>query len=378
MNSINTNVSALQGVAALNAASQQVTEAQSQISTGLKVASTKDDGAAWSIAQTMRSEISGWQTVGDSLNRGQSILDVAAQGASQIGDLLNQLKAKALSYGDTSLDAASHAALQTDMAALIHQIDQIASNADFDGVNLLDPPIQTTDFTPPAGTVATSFTFSTPMNGSAAWWSFTGATVNTDSYSWQIGYANSDGSSFTSAPQPVADSSLWVGSVYPPGYTSSSYNFTASPPTAIPPPSDYGLSFSSVTFSQTASAIQINSNPNGGKTHIAYQPLTSAALGLASIDWTDPSSVLTAVSNALATATNASTSIGTQSNMLTGLQTQATRMQDKLQTGVSDLVDANMGEESAKLTAAQSKQQLAAKALAIANAAPQWILKLFR
>ena len=43
INSINTNAAAIEGLAALNTASKQVVDSQQQISTGLKVASAKDD-----------------------------------------------------------------------------------------------------------------------------------------------------------------------------------------------------------------------------------------------------------------------------------------------------------------------------------------------
>jgi flagellin len=56
---------------------------------------------------------------------------------------------------------------------------------------------------------------------------------------------------------------------------------------------------------------------------------------------------------------------------------EATGQTDELQDGVGNLVDANMGVESAKLQALQAKQQLAAKAMSIANQQPSMLLALF-
>jgi flagellin len=53
-------------------------------------------------------------------------------------------------------------------------------------------------------------------------------------------------------------------------------------------------------------------------------------------------------------------------------------LSDTLQTGIGNLVDADMAVESAKLQSLQVKQQLGVQALAIANQAPQTILSLFR
>lgn len=49
-----------------------------------------------------------------------------------------------------------------------------------------------------------------------------------------------------------------------------------------------------------------------------------------------------------------------------------------METGIGNLVDADMAKESARLNALQTKQQLGVQALAIANQAPSIILKLFQ
>jgi flagellin len=53
------------------------------------------------------------------------------------------------------------------------------------------------------------------------------------------------------------------------------------------------------------------------------------------------------------------------------------KLSDTLTTGIGNLVDANMAQESAMLQSLQVKQQLGVQALAIANQAPQTILSLF-
>ena len=54
------------------------------------------------------------------------------------------------------------------------------------------------------------------------------------------------------------------------------------------------------------------------------------------------------------------------------------KLSDTLTSGIGNLVDANMAQESAKLQSLQVKQQLGVQALSIANQAPQAILSLFR
>src|SRR6201996_1359305 len=137
LNSINTNTSAL--VALQNLVSTQTTLDQTQniISTGKKINSAKDNGAVWSIAQTMQGKNTSLDAVKDSLNRAQSTIDVAMSAGQQVSDLLTQMKAKALAASDTSLDTTSRQALNADFKSLRDQITSVVNNADFNGVNMV-------------------------------------------------------------------------------------------------------------------------------------------------------------------------------------------------------------------------------------------------
>ena len=53
-------------------------------------------------------------------------------------------------------------------------------------------------------------------------------------------------------------------------------------------------------------------------------------------------------------------------------------LSDSIDSGVGRLVDADMEEESSKLTALQTQQQLAIQSLSIANSSAQNVLTLFR
>jgi flagellin len=136
--SVNTNSGALVALQYLNNTQSQLTTTQNAINSGLKVASAKDDGATYAIAQNQRGSVAGYQAVNDSLNRGSSAIDVALSAGQSISDLLIQLKTKALSASDTSLDTTSRQALNQDFVALRDQITTIVKNAVFNGVNLVD------------------------------------------------------------------------------------------------------------------------------------------------------------------------------------------------------------------------------------------------
>ncbi|HTI66448.1 MAG TPA: flagellin, partial [Caulobacteraceae bacterium] len=116
---------------------QALSVTQNRINTGLKVASAKDNGAIWAIAQNQRADIGALDAVKDSIQRGQSTVDVAISAGETISDLLNQMKAKALAGADSSLDTNSRTAMANDFVALRNQIIKTIANATFNGANLL-------------------------------------------------------------------------------------------------------------------------------------------------------------------------------------------------------------------------------------------------
>lgn len=135
--SVNTNIGAMTALQSLNATNKGLAQVQSRINTGLSVSSTKDDSASFAIAQTLRSDVSGLQSVSSSLSRAKSVTDVAVAGAEQISDIVNQMKAKAYQAADAGIDANSRASINKDFVALRDQITTIVNSSDFNGTNLL-------------------------------------------------------------------------------------------------------------------------------------------------------------------------------------------------------------------------------------------------
>jgi flagellin len=136
--SVNTNVGALTALQYLSNTQAQMSVTQSAINSGLKVASARDDGSIFAIAQNQRGAVAGYMAVTDSLSRASSAVDVALSAGQSISDLLIQLKTKALTAADQALDTASRQALNQDFVALRDQIGTIVKNAQFNGFNLVD------------------------------------------------------------------------------------------------------------------------------------------------------------------------------------------------------------------------------------------------
>lgn len=136
-NSVNTNVGAMIALQNLNATNSELATVQNRINTGKKVATAKDNGAIWAIAQAQRSDVAALGAVRQSLDRGVAAVDVAISAGESISDLLLQLKEKALAAKDQSLDTSARTALNEDFKSLRDQIQKVVDNAEFNGVNLL-------------------------------------------------------------------------------------------------------------------------------------------------------------------------------------------------------------------------------------------------
>src|ERR1700744_884674 len=116
--SVNTNTGAQVALQYLNQTQGQLDQTQSAINSGLKVASAKDNGAIYAIAQNQRGAVAGYSSVINSINNGSSAIDVALSAGQSISDLLIQLKQQALPAADPSLDTASRQAINANFTAL--------------------------------------------------------------------------------------------------------------------------------------------------------------------------------------------------------------------------------------------------------------------
>src|ERR1700709_658174 len=113
--SVNTNAGAQIALQYLNATQGQLDQTQSAINSGLKVATAKDDGAIYAIAQNQRGALAGYSSVINSLNNGSSAIDVALSAGQSVSDLLIQLKQTGMSGAQVHLSTRSRQGLHSNV-----------------------------------------------------------------------------------------------------------------------------------------------------------------------------------------------------------------------------------------------------------------------
>lgn len=133
-----------------------------------------------------------------------------------------------------------------------------------------------------------------------------------------------------------------------------------------------------VLFGANNGAIDTASGILGSKTTIGTSQYSVFSLDISKMTSGGISSALNMVQSALNSMTSMNSRLGSISSRI-DLQTSfASSLSDSIQSGVGKLVDANMEQESSKLSALQTQQQLAVQSLSIANSSNQSILSLFR
>lgn len=93
---------------------------------------------------------------------------------------------------------------------------------------------------------------------------------------------------------------------------------------------------------------------------------------------TGASQALTRLDDSITQLNAALGEIGAQAKQIEAHNGFVTKLMDTLESGIGNLVDADLAKESARLQALQVQQQLGAQALSIANQSPQIILSLFQ
>ena len=135
-NSINTNYGAAIALQNLNATNDQLARTQNRVNTGLKVATAKDNGAIYAIATTQRANMGAMDAVKNSLQRGQSIVDVALAAGDTVTAALEEMKQLAVNIQSSVAGSDAETAYLADFNALGKEIDAALKGASFDGVNL--------------------------------------------------------------------------------------------------------------------------------------------------------------------------------------------------------------------------------------------------
>lgn len=137
-NSINTNVGAQVALQFLNNTNRALDTVQKRVSTGLKVADATDDGAAFAIAQGLRSDVAGLTAVNSQLGSAKGLLSVANAAATSVSDSLAELRDVATRLADEGVTGNERTQYAAQFDEIEANIKAFIDNASYNGTNLLN------------------------------------------------------------------------------------------------------------------------------------------------------------------------------------------------------------------------------------------------
>ena len=321
MTSIITNSAAIGALDTLRSINKSMEKTQSNISSGLRIQSASDNAAYWSIATTMRSDNKALGAVQDAIGMGAAKTDTAYTGLSAAIDVVSEIKKKLVAAREPGVDKDK---INKELTELKNQLGSISQSSSFNGENWL---YSSSSATQAAGTKQMVGSFVRGADGSVSI-----KTINYD----------------TSASVLIDDK--------------TGANGLLTKGVQITQPSG--------TTTTTASYFLIKSAGTTG---------TGSEITLTSATTNDNLDGMTsAVDAMLKTMTDSAATLGATNSRLSLQNDFVKDLSDTITKGVGRLVDADMNEESTRLKALQTQQQLGIQALSIANTSADNILSLFR
>ncbi|MCB8835871.1 flagellin [Aurantimonas sp. VKM B-3413] len=426
MSSLMTNTAAMTALQTLALTNTSLEETQNAISTGYRVADAKDNAAYWSISTTMRSDNKAMSAVKDSLGIGSATVDTAYTGLDSAKDVLNEIKAKLTAATQDGVDRTK---IQDEISQLQEQLKSIADSASFSGQNWLSIDSSASGYNASKSIVANfardasgalslgSITVDTSkltlydanstsagiLNGgvggntsangvtdgtntaataTAATVSMgsstTGLTLDVnDTISFDVAIGTGTTAKVVTIDQALVNSTLGVtdGKIAGATAMASVMNaaLTAAGVAASATASTAGALSLSTTATGTGTTITVSNTDADAGTAVSTIDITGASITAADIK-----KYIGIVDDAISKVTAGASTLGAIQNRIDLQTTFVSDLMDTIDKGVGTLVDADMTEESTRLKALQTQQQLGVQALSIANSSSQTLLSLFK
>jgi len=394
MTSILTNIAAMAALQTLRTIGSNMEETQAHVSSGLRVGQAADNAAYWSIATTMRSDNMALSAVQDALGLGAAKVDTAYSGMESAIEVVKEIKAKLVAATEDGVDKAK---IQEEIDQLKDQLTSIAEAASFSGENWLQADLSggpvtksvVGSFVRDAGGAVSVKKVDYSLNTNSVLFDTAGNTGILDKV-YNVSQAsvtlpvnvNGTTSEYTVGAYNV-DDLIDASATFDGDYANVGAGALAGDYVKV-----QGSWVKAVDVAATGQEVVYDDGTTkwGVDTTVTGAPATNVAApaSIATIDITiaaqagNLDALIAGVDEALTDMTSAAASLGSISSRIDLQSDFVNKLSDSIDSGVGRLVDADMNEESTRLKALQTQQQLAIQSLSIANSASENVLTLFR
>lgn len=134
---INTNVASLNSARTLSRSTLALNDSLEKLSSGLRINRAADDAAGLAIAEGFRSQVRGAQVAQRNVQDGVSLVQTAEGALSETTNILQRIRELAVQSSNGTQSTTNRQALNTEVTQLLQQIDDIALDTEFNGLNVL-------------------------------------------------------------------------------------------------------------------------------------------------------------------------------------------------------------------------------------------------
>ena len=135
---INTNVKALVATSSLVKNGRTMANTMESLSTGSRINKASDDAAGLSIRENMTAQIKGLNAAVRNANDAISMLQTADGALNEVADMLQRMRELGTLAQNDTYSTSQRVAMNDEFTQLQSEIDRIADNTQWNGMNLLD------------------------------------------------------------------------------------------------------------------------------------------------------------------------------------------------------------------------------------------------
>ena len=135
---INTNVASLNAQANGSQTNMKLSSSLEKLSSGLRINKAADDAAGMSIADKLRTQASSIGQGISNANSASALIQIADKSMSEQSNILDIVKTKLIQAATSTTSSEGREAVRKDIAKLLEQFDNISSETNYNGINLLN------------------------------------------------------------------------------------------------------------------------------------------------------------------------------------------------------------------------------------------------
>jgi flagellin len=382
------NIGAMNALNSLSGINKQLSVHQTRLATGKRINSAADDPAGLTIATKMFSRSEGLKVALNNIGDAKNLLAVAESGLGRINDILVQMRNKAEAAASDTMGTEERAAIKTQLSAFAAQVDDIVAQTSWNSKKLLEgggAPLRfqtgaessdSTTMEAISAVDAESLHIATVVDASDVTSSsldtatdpvslvnnvtVTGTEIASGTYSIEIDFAAEASANASTATLKDVN-----------GGTVATKTFTNNAAAGADSVVDFGNGVA-VTIKK---AQAVASDVDGGS--FVYERQGDHLIS--GVDTAEEfAGYMDTVQSAMNIVNAEMSKVGALTGRMTFKEDQISASQINTEAAYNRIMNANMAEEQVNASKFQILQQTATAMLAQANAAPQFLLSLFR